>query len=62
MLPILRALYTEPVLFAGVLSTISAGLVQEGVIGWPGVVAVAALALITRRFTTNAKPGPSDLG
>lgn len=60
-----RAFYSEPVLFLGVLQGVIAAAIGEGVLGsftWLGVLAIAAIIPLQRRFATPASPGPDDLG
>ena len=56
---ILKALYNEPVLAAGVLLAAATALVAADVIAaWIPVVAVAVLTPIQRYYTTPDQPQP----
>lgn len=53
---IISALWTEPVLFVGVITGTLAALAAEGLVsGWIPVVAIAATAPILRHFVSPTR-------
>ena len=53
MKAVLRAFYSEPVVFLGVLSAVAAGLAGSDVIApWVGVLIVGAVSALQRAFVS----------
>lgn len=61
MKTLVNALYRRPVLFLGAVQAGLAVAIQQGVVGWPGLVAIAAIIFVQQNLVTPAGPAPEDL-
>lgn len=55
------ALYRRPVLFLGAVQTGLAVAIEQGVVGWPGLAAIAAIIFVQQSLVTPARPALDDL-
>ena len=61
MKPVIQILYRRPVLFLGTVQAALAVAIEQGVVGWPGLVAIASIIFLQQQLVTPAAPAPGDL-
>lgn len=61
MKAVVFALYRRPVLFLGAVQAGLAVAIEQGVVGWPGLVAIASIIFVQQHLVTPAQPAPDDL-
>lgn len=58
---VLQILYRRPVLFLGTAQAGLAVAIEQGVVGWPGLVAIGSIVFLQQQLVTPAAPAPADL-
>lgn len=55
MATVAKILYRNPVVFLGVCQVAVAAAIEQDLIGWPGLLAIAAITYLQRELVTPVK-------